>query len=657
MSILLILACSSIGLIGIVLSYESTNQLMTRGLEDQVRLKSQLIENKLESSQQLVELIASQDMVLEGLHDPGQYLNIKESLSRTLNNNSNILSMVAITDDMGHVIISDDTHNAEGMDLSERDYFLRMKMDHQVQVSQVIVSKVNKDHLIVIGYPIIRQGEFIGSVLAGINFDILTDLIDDIQIGQEGYGYLLDIVGEDAGLIVDHPKADLIMTTNLYQYDNKRLSDLVERMIHEDQGRGAYSFMGVDKQVFFKQVANWALVITVNDEDIMAPSRHIQRQSILVTLVAILLSAFVAFLVIRKLVLKPLKLLGQSMTQGAKGDLSHVVFIKSKDEIQDLAHHYNTMLINQKKLLLGVSQVSESLSAASEELTASSADVHESANQVSHELVHMMENISKDRSDLNQVEDHMGEVTAGMHTTCEVADQALVSCETTKVTLKEGQMSLVKTLDHMYQIIGDNRETQVSFDNLKEGARVIDGISESIKSIASRVNLLALNASIEAARAGEAGRGFAVVADEIRDLANQTSQASDHIFHVLEDIDDLIKATGDHLDKSSLSIDTGASYMKLMDQSFEVISSNIDGFLGQMEDLSKRSIVQLKDVDHIQDHIKEVYDSFKENEARGQEVAASSEEQIAITESLSMAAEEACQMALDLNQLMSQFIL
>ncbi len=72
-------------------------------------------------------------------------------------------------------------------------------------------------------------------------------------------------------------------------------------------------------------------------------------------------------------------------------------------------------------------------------------------------------------------------------------------------------------------------EADTTISALSESANQVGEIVELIQSIAQRTNLLALNASIEAARGGEAGRGFAVVASEVKELAMQTSRATEQI--------------------------------------------------------------------------------------------------------------------------------
>lgn len=216
---------------------------------------------------------------------------------------------------------------------------------------------------------------------------------------------------------------------------------------------------------------------------------------------------------------------GDVLAGMAAGDLTRNISVSGGDEIGRMAARLREAQANLAAVLGDVQMASttvasaiEKISAASHEVTAGSQMTASNASVVATAADEVSRNVQTVSAGAEQMDSSIREISQNANAAAEVAhDAAEVASATNEIVVKLGASSIE-----------------------------IGNVVKVITQIASQTNLLALNATIEAARAGEMGKGFAVVANEVKELAQETSTATEDIAHRVEaiqtDAEDAVQA-------------------------------------------------------------------------------------------------------------------
>lgn len=359
---------------------------------------------------------------------------------------------------------------------------------------------------------------------------------------------------------------------------------------------------------------------------------------------------------IQRTIKKPMRQIQHLMAEVENGNLTVVATYESKDELGRLANSFNGMIAGLRKMMGLVQESALTLSASAEEFLAS-ADESKAAGEL----------IASSNQDLvTGLDQQVKTVDSAARTSTEMKehiDQIADQCEkAASRTAKAAQMAangeqVMNVARHsLNQAQEVSNATSGQMARLAQRSGEISSIVGAISDIASRTNLLALNASIEAARAGESGRGFAVVAVEVKKLAEQSREQAQQIAQLIGDTqqDIALAAQGN---EQNAEIMRRISESRDLDEAFSSINRVVTKIHANVEEIVQAVALVSAGSVQVTEAMGAVTEVAQDGAAMSQEAAAANEEQLATLEDMSHNAMSLSKLAEELQAGLSRFTL
>lgn len=314
-----------------------------------------------------------------------------------------------------------------------------------------------------------------------------------------------------------------------------------------------------------------------------------------------LLVLFLVFLWSQKGIVNPINETAAFAEAMASGDLSRSLNIRQQDEIGLLAASCNKMVRNLSRMFQDIKENVGTLVSSSSELNSIATSMANGAEETAGRA--------------NTVAAAAEEMNANMSSVAAASEEASTNVTTVAAGAEEMSVTIaeiVKNTDQGKQItdraVAQTKSASQQINELGHAAQEIGKVTETIEEISEQTNLLALNATIEAARAGEAGKGFAVVANEIKDLAQQTANATgeiaarikgiqdstgnavreiEEISRVNDEVNEIVAAIADAVDQQSATTREIAENVSQASQGIAEVNENVAQTSGVAADIAK----------------------------------------------------------------------
>ena len=380
------------------------------------------------------------------------------------------------------------------------------------------------------------------------------------------------LVDDDTGTILAHRDSSVVSTTLTTDNSDKLLSGIAKKITNRDYNTDEVA--GYEVAIQKINGTDWLLVSYISTDVFMSNVRSLGTMMVVIGIVAVLFIIVITSLVINHVV-APISVISNYIHEMTSGDFTIDVKDMGNDEIGIMGDQVGEFAGKMREMMASIAEEADKLKDESERSDDVSNNMSEAASSSAEAMQQLNDTVNQLAVAVNDIAENATVLANVVADTKENTDKAGKSMHETVDISSKGKEEMEQLSVAMDGILNSNSKLVDSIGKVGDASDKITNIVGLIANISEETNLLSLNASIEAARAGEAGKGFAVVATEIGKLAQTSSENTQNIAELIEEVRRMIEGVVEQSTANSESIQHNSDRISLAVQTFENIYNNI----------------------------------------------------------------------------------